>query len=481
MHITMASSEVVPYAKTGGLADVVGALPKALAKAQVTTNIVMPYYRKISAKKFGITSTHKKVRVTVGTKEVEGEIYTAKLAKNIDVYFIKQPLYFDREELYQTVEGDYPDNAERFAFFSKATLALIQNLNLKCDIIHCNDWQSALIPVYLKTTYLNKGEFKKYKSALTIHNLGYQGVFPPTEMATLGLGWEYFTFDKLEFYGKVNYLKGGIVYADAITTVSKKYAKEILTPEFGCGLEGALEQREKDIYGILNGIDYTNWDPATDPLLPDNFSPKSLAGKAACRIALQKHFNLPLRKDVPIIGIVSRLAAQKGFDLLEKVLPELMKTNVQIVILGTGEAKYHELLKRMAAKHPQEMGLALAFDNKLAHLIEAGSDFFLMPSHYEPCGLNQMISMKYGTIPIVRATGGLDDSVVSFDSNTWKGNGFKFAEYKAADCLNAINEAINIYKQPALWNKLIINAMNEDFSWDRSAKQYIALYNKLLS
>lgn len=481
MKVAIISSEVVPFAKTGGLADVAGALPKALVKAGVSVSIIMPFYRKISAKKFGIKPMKKSVKVTVGNKEMTGEIYTAKLDKKTDVYFIKQPKYFDREELYQTMKGDYPDNAERFAFFSKAAITLIESLNLEFDIIHCHDWQSALIPVYLKTLYKNHKNLASLKTVLTIHNLGYQGLFPHTDMNIVGLGWEYFTLDKLEFYGKVNFLKGGIVFSDAITTVSKKYAQEILTPEFGCGLEGALKERQKDLYGILNGIDYSDWDPATDALIPEKFSPDDMSGKNACRVALQKHFKLPLRADTPIFGMISRLTIQKGWDLLEDVLPKLMKADVQFVILGTGEAKYHQLLKQIASKFPKGVGLALAFDNNLAHLIEAGSDFFLMPSHYEPCGLNQMISMKYGTIPIVRATGGLDDSVTQFDRKNLTGNGFKFTEYNEKDFFTSITDGMEVFSQKKLWKKLSSNAMSEDFSWDKRVHEYIDLYKKLLA
>jgi len=481
MNIAMISPEVVPFAKTGGLADVAGTLPRALAKAGDKVSVIMPYYRKISAKKFGIKPLKKTVKVTVGTKEVAGEIHYLKVAQNCDAYFISQPKYYDREELYQTVDGDYPDNAERFIFFSKAAIALMDQLGTTFDVVHCHDWQSALVPVFLKTLYKDHKNFAKTKSVLTIHNLGYQGVFWHLDMPLTGLGWEYFTFDKLEFYGKINFLKGGIVYSDAITTVSKKYAQEILTPEFGCGLEGALKQRSKDLYGILNGIDYAEWNPTTDPLIPKTFTPKDLSGKAACRAKLQNHFKLPARSDVPLFGIISRLTVQKGFDLLEQALPKLMESDVQLVILGTGEAKYHQMLKQLAQKYPKAMGLALAFDNNLAHLIEAGSDFFLMPSHYEPCGLNQMISMKYGTVPIVRATGGLDDSVVNYEPRSGKGTGFKFTEYKADELLGAMDRAMGVFKQPKSWEKVVQNAMAEDFSWDRSAKEYQTLYEKLSS
>ncbi len=480
MNIAMIASEVVPFAKTGGLADVAGTLPRALAKAGAKVSVIMPYYKKISAKKFGIKPLKKTVKVMVGTKEVAGEIHTVKVAQNVDAYFISQPKYFDREELYQTVDGDYPDNSERFVFFSKAAIALLEQLNENFDIVHCHDWQSALVPVYLKTLYRDHKKLAKIKTVLTIHNLGYQGVFWHLDMPLLGLGWEYFTFDKLEFYGKINFLKGGIVYADAITTVSKKYAAEILTPEYGCGLEGALAQRKKDLYGILNGIDYAEWNPASDELLPKKFTPADMAGKQICREKLQSHFKLPVRSEVPLFGIISRLASQKGFDLLEQALPQLMKSDIQLVILGTGEAKYHQMLKQLAQQYPKNMGLALAFDNSLAHLIEAGSDFFLMPSHYEPCGLNQMISMKYGTVPIVRATGGLDDSVAEFEPKAGRGTGFKFADYKADALTAAIDRAMGVYKQPKSFTKLVANDMAADFSWDRSAEEYQQLYNKLV-
>ena len=481
MNIAMISPEVVPFAKTGGLADVAGTLPRALAKAGAKVSVIMPYYRKISAKKFGIKPLKKTVKVQVGTKEVTGEIHHLKVAQNYDAYFISQPKYFDREELYQTVDGDYPDNSERFIFFSKAAIALIEQLGADFDVVHCHDWQAALVPVYLKTLYRDHKNLGKLKSVLTIHNLGYQGVFWHLDMPLTGLGWEYFTFDNLEFYGKINFLKGGIVYSDAITTVSKKYAQEILTPEFGCGLEGALKQREKDLYGILNGIDYTEWNPATDELIPKKFGPKDMAGKKACRVKLQDHFKLPVKDGVPIFGIISRLTAQKGFDLLEQALPKLMGSDIQLVILGTGEAKYHQMLKQLAQKYSKGMGLALAFDNNLAHLIEAGSDFFLMPSRYEPCGLNQMISLKYGTVPVVRATGGLDDSITNFEPKSGKGNGFKFAEYKPTELLSAIDKAIGIYRQPKAWEKIVQNAMAEDFSWDHQSHEYLALYDKLVT
>ena len=386
-------------------------------------------------------------------------------------YLIKNEQFFGRSELYQTAEGDYPDNAERFIFFSRAALSVASQL--QPDIIHLHDWQASMAAVYMKSIYKTHKALAKAKVLLTIHNLGYQGLFPHTAMPLTGLPWDFFTFDKLEFYGKMNFLKGGIAFADVINTVSKKYAEEILTPGFGCGLEGALSYRKNVLYGIINGIDYTEWNPAADPLIPAKFDPKSQGGKADCKRVVQEAYKLPIRADVPIIGLISRLTSQKGFDLIEAAMPELMKEDVQLVILGTGEKKYHEMLLQVVKDYPKKMGVRIAFDNTLAHQIEAGSDMFLMPSRYEPCGLNQLISLKYGTIPIVRATGGLDDTIKNRE------NGFKFTDYTHQAMLASIHEALEAYKNKPAWNKLIQTAFADDFSWKASAGEYLELYNKM--
>lgn len=473
MNIIEIASEAVPFCKTGGLADVAGALPLAIAKEGHTVSMVIPYYTtKISPKKHKIREAKGTIKVSVGNKEAEGELFTCRVAHNVTAYLIKNDNYFGRAELYQTPEGDYPDNAERFIFFTRAALYVASTL--QPDVIHCHDWQSAMAPVYLKTIYKNHKSFANTKTLLTIHNLAYQGLFPPTAMPLTGLGWEYFTFDKLEFYGKLNFLKGGITYADAINTVSKKYAQEILTPEFGCGLENALAYRKEMLFGILNGIDYAEWNPATDAFLPAKFDAKDTQGKAVCKEQIQSSYKLEVRQDVPLIGIVGRLTSQKGFDLIDAALPELMKLDVQIVILGTGEKKYHEMLLKMTKEYPQKLGVKIAFDNTLAHQIEAASDMFLMPSYYEPCGLNQMISLKYGTLPIVRATGGLDDTIKNRE------NGFKFNEYTATAMLACIDDALDAYKNKAQWNKLMQTAFANDFSWNASAKEYVGLYDKIL-
>jgi starch synthase len=482
MKIIMVASEAVPFAKTGGLADVVGTLPLALAEAGEEVIIVIPYYsKKINSEKFGIKPLSQpsiSIEVQVGKNKVKGEVLACEL-RGIKVYFICQPSFFDRQDLYQTTAGDYPDNVVRFIFFSRAAIELIKALGIRPDIVHVHDWQAALVPAYLKSIYKDKRVFAKTRTLLTIHNLGYQGLFPKDDFPLTGLGWEYFTFDKIEFWGRVGFLKGGISFADAINTVSKKYAEEILTPEYGMGLDKTLLARKDVLFGILNGIDYAEWNPGTDKLIPANFSPENMGGKDKCKSKLRKYFKLPA-EDVPIIGIVGRLTSQKGFDIFSDALPKLMKRDFQFAILGTGEDKYHKLLMSAVREYPGRLGLELSFNNELAHLIEAGSDMFLMPSYYEPCGLNQMISLKYGTIPIVRATGGLDDSIDDFDPKTKKGNGFKFSDYTAAALATAVDRALNAYRNSNTWRKLVANAMECNFSWSRSAKEYIALYRKML-
>lgn len=473
MHIIQISSESLPFVKTGGLGEVVGALSEALAEQGHKVSLIIPYHTsKISLKKFKIRDVEKAVKVSIADNEVAGEIHASKLGPNLTAYLLKQDHYYNREELYQTPEGDYKDNAERFIFFTKASLELIRMLNMAPDIIHIHDWQSALVAVYHKTLYKNVAP--NAKVLLTIHNLGYQGLFSYQVMPLTGLGWEHFTFDKLEFYGKANFLKGGIMSADAINTVSKKYKEEILTPEYSCGLDGALKFREKDLYGIINGIDCKDWNPEKDPLIPARYNSKSLVNKAICKASLQKYFKLPQMPRVPLIGMISRLTSQKGFDLLEATLPRLMDNDLQIVILGTGEKRYHEMLLKCAKEYPTKIGVRIAFDNTLAHLIEAGSDFFLMPSKYEPCGLNQMISLRYGTIPIVRATGGLDDTIIDGD------NGFKFAAYEPSGLIDAITRALEVYQNPERFASLVANAFKYDFSWGRSADEYVELYKRLM-
>jgi starch synthase len=369
---------------------------------------------------------------------------------------------------------------ERFSFFCSTVLPFCQALDFAPDIIHCHDWQASLVPVYLKYRWMAEATFAETRSLLTIHNLAYQGLFPKEKFGILGLDWSVFSINGLEYYDKINLLKGGILFADAINTVSRGYSKEIQTPEFGYGLEGVLRDRSEALFGIVNGVDYRDWNPETDELIAATFGPKDLKGKAKNKAALMEAYNLDKKfAKAPLLGIISRLADQKGFDLVAEVLPKLMAQGLTLVILGTGDERYHELLTQEAQKYPGQLGVKIAFDNRLAHLIEAGSDMFLMPSRYEPCGLNQMYSMKYGTVPVVRATGGLMDTVAPVDKAKGTGTGFLFTEYSAAAFQKALNHAIEAHEDQKLWKKIMLNAMAEDFSWKASAKAYLKLYEQL--
>ena len=481
LKILFASSEVTPFAKTGGLADVSGSLPQALETLGHQVVIVMPLYRSVKEGKQNINQVEKSLFVPFRGQNLDTHAYVAKTGKDIPIYFIQREEFFDRSGLYGTSQGDYFDNPERFIFFSRSVLELTQSLGFHPDIVHCHDWQTSLIPVYLKNIYIKNPSFQQAHTVFTIHNLAYQGVFSKEIMPVSGLPSELFSMKGLEYYGKMNFMKGGIVFSDVITTVSQKYAQEIQTPEYGYGLEGVLKDRSADIYGILNGVDYTSWDPKTDPHIASPFDRKNFSGKRKCKEELIEIFKLKGSDEFPIIGMISRLADQKGFDILAEAMDSLMKLGLYLVILGTGDAKYEKQFAALGKKHPSRLGVKIAFDNKLAHKIEAGSDMFLMPSKYEPCGLNQMYSLKYGTIPVVRATGGLDDTIKEFNPESQKGNGFKFKAYSSSDLVKAVKRAIYIYKNKLLWTKLVANAMNEDFSWSKSAQKYEEIYEKALA
>jgi len=461
MKIAVCASEVVPFAKTGGLADVAGALPLALEALKNEVVIIMPKYKAIQEPKFNI-------------KRLKSDISYSVIGKGLKVYFIENDAYFNRDSLYGDKTGDYPDNLERFSYYSKRVLQLLKELKFKADIIHCHDWQSSLIPIYLKTLYRDNEFYKDTRTIFTIHNIGYQGLFPKEEFSKLGIDWKYFNMEELEFYDKVNLLKGGIVFSDIINTVSPTYAKEIQTKEFGYGLEGVLAKRKSDVFGILNGLDYSIWNPKTDKFIAKNFSLENIEDKNEDKEDLQKICKLPVLADVPLLGIVSRLAEQKGFDILAEGIENICNMNLQLVILGTGDLKYHLLLEGIMKKYPKVISLNLKFDDVLAHKIYAGSDIFLMPSKYEPCGLGQLISMSYGTIPLVFKTGGLADTVNDKD-------GFVFAKYNQDCLIKAIEKAIKIFKNKKAWLKLIECAMKNDFSWRESAKEYVALYEKAKS
>lgn len=388
------------------------------------------------------------------------------------------PELFDREQLYMANGSDYPDNAERFAAFSMAALEFIKRSSVPPAVIHCHDWQSALVPVYLRSLYAEDPFYENTSVLFTIHNIGYQGLFPPEIMPRISISKKLFNIDGLEYYGKINLLKGGIIFSDFVSTVSQKYAQEIQTDEFGHGLEGVLRSRAEHLTGILNGVDYEDWNPATDKLIPANYTPHDMQGKETCKKTLLESMggHDPVL-DRPLLGIVSRFVSQKGFDLIAQVADELMREDVYVAALGTGEPEYEELFRGLARKYPQKFLVKVAYDNALAHQIEAGSDMFLMPSRYEPCGLNQIYSMKYGTVPVVRATGGLDDTVQPFDGD--KGTGFRFRQYSAVALLACLQRAIATFRDKEAWSRLQQNCMQEDFSWAQSARKYADLYENL--
>lgn len=481
LNILIAAGEVAPFAKTGGLADVAGALPAELEKLGHNVRVALPYYKMVKKGNFPITDTGLKLTVQISDRTASADIHKAVIGNNVTVYFIKNDSYYDRDDLYRTKEGDYLDNAERFIFFSKAILALAQAVKFKPDIIHLNDWQTGLVPILLKWTEKNNDFFKDTRTVFTIHNLAYQGLFWHLDMHLTNLPWDIFTPQGIEFYGKINLMKAGIIGADIITTVSKKYCDEIRTQEYGCGLDGVLLSRKDSLYGILNGVDYNDWSPEKDRFIAKNYSPETLQYKVVCRHDMLSHYKLRLNDDVPVIGVISRLADQKGFDLIAETIDEIIGMGFAFILLGTGDPHYHDLFENVAKKYPKYAGVILGFNNALAHKIEAGCDFFLMPSRFEPCGLNQIYSLKYGTVPIVRATGGLDDTIINFNPDTGEGNGFKFHKYTAVGMIDKLREAMAVYKDKCLLTKVMENGMKCDFSWEKSAHEYVRIYNIALS
>jgi len=480
MKVAFLASEVIPYAKTGGLADVAGALPKFLARLGADVRVFMPLYREVRKKGLPLEPVLERASLRMGGRDLAYAVF-AHRAEGVTHLFIDRPEYFDRDHLYGTTTGDYPDNGERFAFFSRAALETMKSLDFRPDIVHGHDWQAAAVFAYLKFVYADDAFFGGTSSLFTIHNLAYQGLFERSVLGAIDLPEALFNMNDLEFFGQVNALKAGILYATAVTTVSPRYSREIQTPEFGCGLDGLLRSRAGVLHGILNGVDYRDWDPATDRLIPRNFGPDDLGGKKACREELGRMFGLDLPAARPLAGMVTRLAGQKGLDIVCEALDRLLDLGLSLVILGTGDQKIQDFLIAAQKKHPTRLGLKIAFDERIAHTIYAGSDLFLIPSRYEPCGLTQMYAMKYGTVPVVRATGGLDDSVEEFDAASGTGNGFKFAEAAPGPLLEATSRAIRAFARPGEWTPLVRNAMAADFSWERSAATYLALYKMIAS
>ncbi len=476
MKILMAASEVEPFSKTGGLADVLGSLPPHLARHGHQLGVVTPLYRSVQLEKPSVLLDD--LSITLGPDKHAPRVLTVT-RRGVTYYFVDYPPFFERDGFYGTATGDYADNAQRFLLFSKVVIEIARRVFLP-DVIHCHDWQTGLVPTLLKTAHAGDPVLGGVPVVFTIHNLGYQGTFDASLMGPLGLPPGLLTVDGLEFYGRINYLKGGLVFADALTTVSEAYAREIQTKEYGVGLEGLLSWRSSVLSGVLNGVNYENWDPRTDRLIAANYSAENLEGKRACKRDLLEAFGIQSDFGKPVIGMVSRIAAQKGADLVSAAIQDLMAMDISMTVLGSGDATYVDLYRSLEQRFPGRFGLKVAYDEALAHKIEAGADMFLMPSRYEPCGLNQMYSLRYGTPPVVRATGGLDDTIESFDPAAGTGNGFKFRDYAAPALLAAVREAIDTYANRTAWQRLIKNGMEQDFGWSRAVPKYEAIYEKLV-
>lgn len=478
MRVAMIVSECVPYAKTGGLADVAGALPKALKRLGHDVIVIMPKYRQIDAIRFGMRRFLSPLGVWMGNAEEWCAVYSAH-NDGVQVFFIESDKYFGRDGLYHDANyWDYPDNPRRFAFFTRAALQFCHDSGFSPDIIHVHDWQTALAAAYLKIWHWNDPFLGNASSVLTIHNLAYQGVYGAEHYDYLGLQWGNFTAQKLEDHGRINFLKGGIHYADLVNAVSPKYAAETRTPEGGYGLAPYLNDKGASYVGILNGADYDLWNPATDILIPEKYDAADLAGKAVCKRDLQQRFHLTTLPGVPVIGVVSRLAAQKGLDLLKQTIENIVTNmHVQFVILGSGEKELEAYFGELPGRYPGRVGSYIGYSDELAHWIYAGSDFFLMPSIYEPCGLGQMYALKYGALPVVRATGGLDDTVEQYDEQTGEGTGFKYWDSNTAALYYTIGWAVSAYyDRPQHIRQMVQAAMGRDFSWQRSAKAYVQAY-----
>lgn len=479
MRAVFVASEISPFASTGGLADVAQALPKALSQRDVEITRIMPYYRFVNDTDYDIHDTGITLNIPIGLVNYTAEIWEAREPQP-KTYLIRRDEYFDRRYLYAMPHREYEDNFERYVFFQKAVVALIDALGLKPDIVHCNDWQTGLLPLFLNYGLLGQGRVRKEKTVFTIHNLAYQGTFPGSLFPLANLPFSCFSIEQLEFFGQVNCMKGGITTADLLTTVSPTYAQEIQSEILGCGLHGVLSNRRSELYGITNGVDYSKWDPAHDPDIKAQYDHTDLSGKKKCRNALLERMNISASVNTPIIGIVTRLTEQKGLDLISEAMEALMEHPLVMVVLGSGEERYQQLCHAWAERWPDKFAFQQAFDPKLAHQIEAGADIFLMPSRYEPCGLNQLYSQRYGTIPIVHATGGLKDTILDLTSNPAKGNGFSFDSYTAEDLLSAIKRCLDEYKNRSNWTKILKRIMQNDYSWHQSADQYIELYENLL-
>lgn len=478
MQILIVAPEANPFARSGALAEVIFSLSKALSQNGHRVSVVLPFYRQVKESGNKFTSVGKSLSIPLSFKTLTAEIYTNSITPELNFYFIAQDSLYDRDGLYGTSYGDYQDNAERFIFFSRAVPELINTLELEFDVCNCHEWQTGLVPVYFRTLYQNSSFCKNLATVYTVHNVGYQGIFWHYDMALTGLGWEYFTPRLLEFYGKINLEKGGLISADVITTVSRQYRQEILTPEFGFGLEGIFQDRAEDLYGILNGVDYENWDPAHDKYLAATYDIKNLSGKRSCKIDLINHFDLKISPEQPLLGMTTRLNERKGLDLIQTIIPRLVEANIGFVLQGTGEERYHYAFLELKNQYPGLVGVEIGYSSELAHRIIAGADIFLMPSRYEPCGLDQLYCLRYGTIPVVRAVGGLEETIIEYDPASGQGTGFKFDKFEPEEFWTAVKKALSLYRNATAWKNICQQAMQQEFSWPKAAAEYVKAFEK---
>ena len=488
MNILFATTEAVPFCKTGGLGDVSGSLPVELARLGHEPVVILPGFRQALASGRPIEPTGVHFEVPIGRKMVPGTFLRSSLpGGQVPVYLVQQDAYFDRPELYWENGRDYKDNCERFVFFCRATLEAIKLLDLHTELVHCHDWPTGLIPAYLKTELSGVPPYDSLASTYTIHNIAYQGNFWHWDMELTGIDWKYFNWRQMEFFGNLNFMKTGLSFADTLSTVSPRYAQEIQTSPLGCGMEGILQFRRNDLFGILNGVDYSVWNPATDSHLNGhNYTPETFVeGKRACKESLQRELGLPQVADQPLVAMIGRLTDQKGFDLVASLINQWVPTSdIQWVLLGTGELKYHQLLSDLAAQYPSKVAVRLEFSDVLAHRIEAGADILLMPSRYEPSGLNQLYSLKYGTVPVVHATGGLADTITNLTDQTLaagRANGFSFDQYTVGAFAATLERACQTRANQDVWRQLVRTGMQQDWSWRKSAEQYGRLYSDTLA
>jgi starch synthase len=481
MNILLASSEVHPYSKTGGLADMVGSMGKALARRGHEVGLVTPLYSGMTERFPDLQPLDGELDLRLGSRRVRGGIRRLQPAERLTVYFIDQPEFYQRPALYQEAGVDYSDNAERFIFLSKAVAQLARQLPGPVEIVHVHDWQVGLVPLLLLREGRSATGHPPPRVCMTIHNLAYQGLFPADRFPLTNLSWKDFNAEGVEFYGQLNCLKGGIGFADVVTTVSPRYAREIMTEELGCGLDGLLRRRGRELVGILNGVDYDEWNTTSNPFLPSVYSREDLGGKAACKRALQEELGLPVDANVPLFGSICRLVEQKGVDIQLGALEEMLGSGLQFVLLGAGAPWFEQAYRDLAARYPLNVAVRIGYAQALSHRIEAACDFFLMPSRFEPCGLNQMYSLRYGTVPIVRATGGLDDTVTDIAEDGERANGIKFIDYSSRALAKAVRKALALYAEPELLRRYRFNGMTADFSWDRTTRHYQELYERLIS